>query len=86
MYKISGALAESGASLNEVESIAQYVADNITTVGVATGHSHVPGTNSHSQDVLVSDEIEVGIGIHNEPGVLRLHGQGGGIPPISETM
>ncbi|KIK68701.1 hypothetical protein GYMLUDRAFT_154399 [Collybiopsis luxurians FD-317 M1] len=85
LYKIAGALAAKGASLNEVESTAKYVADNLATIGVATGHSHVPGTD-RGKDILAEDEIEVGMGIHNEPGVLRLRGANGSPPPLSELI
>ncbi|KAJ4489890.1 Dak1 domain-containing protein [Lentinula aciculospora] len=85
LYKITGELAARGANLNEVENVGLYVAGNLATIGVATGHSHVPGTE-RGQDVLGEDEIEVGMGIHNEPGVLRLRGSNGSPPPISEIM
>ncbi|KAJ4470702.1 dihydroxyacetone kinase [Lentinula edodes] len=84
-YKIIGELAARGASIDEVEKVGQYVAENLASIGVATGHSHVPGTE-RGQDVLGEGEIEVGMGIHNEPGVLRLHGSSGLPPPLSEIM
>lgn len=86
VYKIAGALAAENGSLDQVESVAQFVASHLATVGVATGHSHVPGTEPPSQDALGADEIEVGMGIHNEPGVLRLKGQGGQPPSLSEII
>ncbi|KAJ3711247.1 Dak1 domain-containing protein [Lentinula guzmanii] len=85
VYKITGELATRGASLDEVEKIGQYVTENLATIGVATGHSHVPGTE-RGQDALGEDEIEIGMGIHNEPGVLRLRGSNGAPPPLSEIM
>ncbi|KAF5386528.1 hypothetical protein D9757_005939 [Collybiopsis confluens] len=85
LYKIAGALAAQGGALDEVESIGKYVSDNLATIGVATGHSHVPGTD-RGKDVLAEDEIEVGMGIHNEPGVLRLRGKNGSPPPLSEVI
>ncbi|KAJ3782326.1 Dak1 domain-containing protein [Lentinula aff. detonsa] len=85
VYKIAGELATRGASLDEVEKIGQYVTENLATIGVATGHSHVPGTE-RGQDALGKDEIEIGMGIHNEPGVLRLRGSNGAPPPLSEIM
>jgi len=67
VYKIAGALAAKGASLQEVYAIAQYVADNSVTVGVGLEHCHVPG-NEASDSHLKKSEVEVGMGIHNEPG------------------
>lgn len=41
VYKIAAALAGSGASLDEVEAAAKFVAENIGTVGVGLEHCHV---------------------------------------------
>ena len=41
VYKIAGALAERGASLDQVHDIAQWVASRIVTIGVALEHCHV---------------------------------------------
>lgn len=41
MYKIAGALAQQGASLDEVYDIAQWVASRIGTIGVGLEHCHV---------------------------------------------
>ena len=40
-YKIAGALANRGASLEEVHSIATWVAANVGTIGVGMEHCHV---------------------------------------------
>jgi len=67
VYKIAGALAAQGGSLNDVHAVAQYVADNSVTIGVGLEHCHVPGNESESSH-LAKDEVEIGMGIHNEPG------------------
>lgn len=41
VYKIAGALAHSGGSLNEVYNIATWVANRVATIGVSLGHTHV---------------------------------------------
>jgi len=41
VYKIAGALAQTGASLEEVYSVAEWVSKNIATVGVGLEHCHV---------------------------------------------
>ena len=41
VYKIAGALAQTGASLHEVYSIAEWVSQNIATIGVGLEHCHV---------------------------------------------
>ncbi|KAJ7731224.1 dihydroxyacetone kinase [Mycena metata] len=81
VYKIAGALAAQGASLDEVYSTAQWVAGRIGTIGVGLEHCHVPGTAAPSSS-LSATEIEIGLGIHNEPGNTRLSS----IPPLSELI
>jgi len=41
VYKIAGALAQRDGSLNEVHQLAEWVSQNIVTVGVSLGHVHV---------------------------------------------
>lgn len=43
VYKIAGALAQRGGSLDDVYNIAQWVSSNIATVGVGLEHCHVSG-------------------------------------------
>ncbi|KAF3109534.1 hypothetical protein TWF706_001403 [Orbilia oligospora] len=69
VHKIAGAAASRGLCLSEVTRIAQKVADSVTTVGVSLDRCSVPGRGG--QEGLGGDELEYGMGIHNEPGVLR---------------
>ncbi|KAA1470321.1 dihydroxyacetone kinase 1 [Dentipellis sp. KUC8613] len=71
VYKIAGALARTGANLDEVYNVAEWVSNNIATVGVGLEHCHVPGT-APTESHLSSGEIEIGMGIHNEPGNKRV--------------
>jgi triose/dihydroxyacetone kinase / FAD-AMP lyase (cyclizing) len=41
VYKIAGALAQRGGSLDEVHRTAQYVASRLVTIGVGLEHTHV---------------------------------------------
>ncbi|OWZ54727.1 dihydroxyacetone kinase [Cryptococcus neoformans c45] len=71
VYKVAAALSDKGADLDSVENIAKYVASRLGTLGVGLEHCHVPGTragNSH----LGANEVEVGMGIHNEAGTYKL--------------
>lgn len=68
VHKIAGAKAEEGASLQEVKDVAQKVVDNIRTMGVAIKPSTVPAAGTPGFE-LAEDEMEMGIGIHGEPGV-----------------
>lgn len=70
--KIAGAAAERGDSLAEVAAIARRVNDATRSMGLALGPCTVPHAGKPSFD-LADDEIEMGIGIHGEPGYRRGH-------------
>jgi dihydroxyacetone kinase-like protein len=69
--KIAGALAERGGSLDEVLAVAERVAADVRSMGVALTSPIVPHSGLPSFDIG-DDEIEFGIGIHGEPGRERL--------------
>ncbi len=65
--KIAGAAAEQGMSLSEVAAITRRVNQNSRSMGMALTSVTVPANGKPSFD-LPEDEIEIGIGIHGEPG------------------
>lgn len=67
VHKIAGAKAELGASLDEVQAVAQKVIDNVRTMGAAIEPCTVPAAGKPGFE-LSEGEMEVGIGIHGEPG------------------
>ncbi|SFK34462.1 dihydroxyacetone kinase subunit DhaK [Cellulomonas sp. KH9] len=69
--KIAGAAAERGDDLDAVAAVAQRVVDNVRTMGLALTACTVPHVGRPSFD-LPDDEIEIGIGIHGEPGRHRV--------------
>ena len=69
--KIVGAAAEQGADLDTVVELAQRVNANVRTMGVALTACIVPHAGVPSFD-LPEDEIEIGIGLHGEPGRERI--------------
>ncbi|MDR2939590.1 MAG: dihydroxyacetone kinase subunit DhaK [Clostridiales bacterium] len=71
LHKIVGAAAESGKSLEEVKAIAEKVIANVRTMGIALTPCIVPEAGKPSF-TLEDDEMEVGLGIHGEPGVSRM--------------
>ncbi|THH05051.1 hypothetical protein EW145_g5078 [Phellinidium pouzarii] len=71
VYKIGCALSSRGASFREVYTTSEWVASRLGTVGAGLEHCHVPGTEP-SKSHLSSSEVEIGMGIHNEPGHKRL--------------
>jgi len=70
VHKTAGAKAEQGAELDEVWRIAQKACDNIRTMGAAITPCVVPAAGRPGFE-LAEDEIEIGIGIHGEPGVRK---------------
>ena len=68
--KLAGAAAERGAALDAVAAIARRAITNLRTMGVAIEAPVVPHVGRPSFD-LRDDEMEIGIGIHGEPGRYR---------------
>lgn len=61
--------------MDEVYAVAQLASENLVSLGSSLEHVHVPGReipDSHSNETISRDEIEVGMGIHNEPGSHRV--------------
>ncbi|MBW9173702.1 dihydroxyacetone kinase subunit DhaK [Clostridium estertheticum] len=80
VHKIAGAKAETGASLEEVKAVAQKVIDNVRSMGIALKPCIVPALGKPNF-TLAEDEIEIGIGIHGEPGTHRQT-----IKPVDELV
>jgi len=70
VHKIAGAKAEAGADLADVKELAEKVIANVRTKGMALYPCRVPSAEE-STFTLDEDEIELGIGIHGEPGTER---------------
>ncbi|HEY7314817.1 MAG TPA: dihydroxyacetone kinase subunit DhaL [Gemmataceae bacterium] len=70
VHKVAGATAEAGASLPEVAAAARAAAAAVRTMGVALSPCTVPAAGRPGF-ALAEGEIELGLGIHGEPGVRR---------------
>ena len=70
VHKIAGAKAEAGASLKEVKEIAEKVIANVRSMSMAIRPCTVPAAGKPGFE-LGDDEMEIGIGIHGEPGTRR---------------
>ena len=70
LEKIAGARAEQGASLQEVAAVAQRVNDRARSFGVALSSCTPPSAGSPIFQISPG-EIELGVGIHGEPGRRR---------------
>lgn len=69
-YKAAGARADEGGSLEAVRDAAALAVARTRTIGVALSGCQVPGAAKPSF-VLAEDEMEMGMGIHGEPGIWR---------------
>lgn len=70
VYKIAGAAAQAMKNLSEVKAIAEKVANNVATMGVALTSCTVPRIGRPSFEIS-DDEMEIGMGIHGEQGIRR---------------
>lgn len=69
-FKIAGAKADTKADLNEVTRITQKAADACVSAGAALTPCTVPQAGKPTF-TIGEDEMEMGMGIHGEPGVWR---------------
>jgi len=69
-FKAAGAAAERGDSLDQVAEVAEDIIENTATMGVGLSPTVLPTTGKPSFE-LADNEMEIGIGIHGEPGIHR---------------
>lgn len=67
-YKIAGAAADQGRNLEEVVNITKKALENTSSLGVAFSSCTLPGEKKPIF-TLEDNEIEIGMGIHGEPGI-----------------
>ncbi len=70
LYKCAGAMADTLAPLAEVKRIAEKAGANVRTMGVALSSNIVPEVGT-AQFSIGENEMEIGMGIHGEPGIRR---------------
>ena len=70
VHKIAGAKANEGASLQEVKEAAEIANANIRSIGMSMTACTLPGLDKPGFTVA-DDEIEIGMGIHGEPGIQK---------------
>jgi dihydroxyacetone kinase-like protein len=69
-YKVAGAKADLGGSLDEVEAVTRRSLENIRSIGVALSPCTVPAAGRPTFSIG-DDEMEIGMGIHGERGANR---------------
>ena len=79
VHKIAGAKAQAGGSLQEVKAAAEKAIANIRSMGMAMSPCTLPAVGKPGFQ-LGEDEVEIGMGIHGEPGVERT-----GVKTAAET-
>lgn len=70
VHKIAGAMAQAGGELSEVKRVAEKVIANVRSMGMALSPCTVPEAGKPSF-TLGENEVEIGMGIHGEPGTHR---------------
>lgn len=70
VHKIAGAKAMQGATLQEVKAATEKTIANVRSIGMALTPCIVPAAGTPSF-TLEENEMEIGIGIHGEPGIER---------------
>lgn len=70
LYKLAAAKAETGAALDEVKRVAEKANANVRTMGVALSPCILPEVGRPTFQIG-NDEMEIGMGIHGEPGIRR---------------
>lgn len=70
IHKIAGAKAEAGADLAEVKAAAEKAIANVRSMGMSMSSCTIPAVGKPGF-VIGEDEMEVGMGIHGEPGIER---------------
>jgi dihydroxyacetone kinase len=70
LYKVAGAAAAAGMSLDDVVAVTERAASGTRTMGVALSPCTIPAAGVPTFDLPVG-QMEIGMGIHGEPGVRR---------------
>ncbi len=70
IHKIAGAAAEKGMELSEVKRVAEKVIANVRSMGMSLTPCTIPAAGKPGFE-LAEDEMEIGLGIHGEPGTHR---------------
>lgn len=70
LYKVAGASAAAGSNLDQVRAVTERAAGGLRSMGVALSPCTVPAAGRPTFE-LPAGEMEIGMGIHGEPGVRR---------------
>ncbi|KAK9382781.1 Dak1 domain-containing protein [Kockiozyma suomiensis] len=79
--KILGSMASADCSFDEIMTLGTAVGVSLVTISAGLDHCHVPGRTT-AYGAIEGDTLEIGMGIHNEPGVRTVTP----IPPIDDLI
>lgn len=72
IMKILGAASEKGYNIDQIYNLGISANKRIASVNAGLDHTHIPGhANNADYGKLEENQIEIGLGIHNEPGVMK---------------
>ncbi|RFU78149.1 dihydroxyacetone kinase [Trichoderma arundinaceum] len=81
VHKILGTCSrDTNANISKLLELGNEVVQNLVTAGVSLEHVQIPGRDA--APVSMDDQVELGMGIHNEPGCLLLSPR----PPLSDII
>jgi dihydroxyacetone kinase len=72
VHKVAGHLARLGAPLAVVREAAQRVASSALSIGMSLTTCTIPGSEAAHARSIGPEEVELGLGIHGEPGAMRI--------------
>ncbi|ODV86184.1 hypothetical protein CANARDRAFT_27445 [[Candida] arabinofermentans NRRL YB-2248] len=73
VFKVLGACADEGHEIDDVYKLGESINANIASVNAGLDHVHIPTHDkSTNWGQLGPNELELGLGVHNEPGVQKL--------------
>jgi Dak1 domain len=74
--QVAGAAAQRGLPLEQVRAHAQHAADGVASMGAALSACTLPGAAPSEESRLPAGMMELGLGIHGEPGAQRCEARG----------
>ena len=86
--KVLGAASEKGDDVQKIAHLGRTMVKNFVTVGSSLDHCHVPGrsTDPKERGALSQSAVEIGMGIHNEPGAKHIENKPSGEDLIKEML
>lgn len=72
VLKMIGGAAEKGGSLDEVYALGVATSEQTVTIAATLDRCHVPGRRQDDHSTVAADAVELGTGVHNEPGYMKI--------------